>query len=88
MENIKKVIASYDYILIDMTATIKTLYDLGKLIEKAHNTNKYKKVVFMLNMNNVPNEIIKYYQSVCVLPDILQKILLCYIIKIIIYILI
>jgi len=73
MENIKKVIASYNYILIDMTATIKTLYDLGKLIEKAHNTNKYKKVVFMLNMKNVPNEIIKYYQSMCVLPDILQK---------------
>ena len=73
MENIKKVIASYNYILIDMTATIKTLYDLGKLIEKAHDTNKYKKVVFMLNMKNVPNEIIKYYQSMCVLPETLQK---------------
>ena len=36
MENIKKVIASYNYILIDMTATIKTLYDLGKLIEKGY----------------------------------------------------
>ena len=73
MENIKKVIASYNYILIDMTPTIKTLYDLGKLIEKAHNTNKYKKVVFMLNMKNVPIEIIEYYQSIRVLPDLLQR---------------
>ena len=88
MENIKKVIASYNYILIDMTATIKTLYDLGKLIEKAHNTNKYKKVVFMLNMKNVPIEIIEYYQSIHVYQTFYKKILLCYIIKIIIFFLI
>ncbi len=75
MENIKKVIASYNYILIDMTEGINDLFDIdNKIIRKAHNFEKYKNVVFMISLKKIKNKtIIEYYQAVKILPEQIQK---------------
>ncbi len=75
MEVIKDIIESYKYILIDMTKYIKNLNDLeNKIITKAHNVEKYKKVVFMIDMKNIENkEIVQYYQTIKVLPEVLIR---------------
>ena len=75
MEALKRVIESYKYILIDMTKNIKNLNDVdNKVIKKAHNFEKYKNVVFMVDMKNIENkEIVEYYQAVKILPEVLIK---------------
>ena len=75
MEALKRIIESYKYILIDMTKNIKNLNDVdNKVIKKAHNFEKYKNVVFMVDMKNIENkEIVEYYQAVKILPEVLIK---------------
>ncbi len=75
MEDLKSVIKSYQYILIDMTKNINDLFDIdSKIIKKAHDVEKYKKVVFMIDMRDIKNkEIIKFYQAFKILPELMPK---------------
>ena len=69
MERIKQIILSNKYIPIDMTLKIKNKLDIElHVIMKAHN-KKYNKVVFIIDVKQIPKPVVKFLQLNNQLPQ-------------------